>query len=50
MVCELYNTHTHSLTTGKYQQCVDILTHLSKVPRFGMVAMFMGIQEKSGEE
>ena len=33
---------------GKYQLSVDILTSLSKVPRFGMIAMFMGQTEKSG--
>ena len=34
---------------GKYELCADILTSLSEVPRFGMVSMFMGPQEKSGD-
>jgi hypothetical protein len=35
-------------TAGQYQESAQILGHLSKVPRFRTIAMFLGKQERKG--
>ena len=38
-----------NVLTGLYQLSVELLQNLAKVPRFGMIAMFLSPKEKQGK-